>query len=274
MAKENTKPTEMSQFEKALKFEIPQEKIETISDRSGGRPLSYVSWAYAWGMFKQIYPDAKYRIIKNENGLPYFADKDTGIMVYTEITANGETHEMWLFVMNSSNKAMRLEPYTYKKWKKYENRWEEFGVEAATMFDINKTLMRCLVKNMAMFGFGLNVYNGDDLPEFDLESDTDANKKKEPKVRRGNSQTPVATPAKSAPQVAQAAILVATAPVNFSNSLDVTPGDPYAGLKQILKNLQTIEQMKELYNQYKDQVESNPEVKNLFSLRKKQINVA
>jgi hypothetical protein len=33
------------------------------------------------------------------------------------------------------------------------------------MFDVNKTLMRCLVKNLAMFGLGLYIYAGEDLPE-------------------------------------------------------------------------------------------------------------
>jgi hypothetical protein len=34
-----------------------------------------------------------------------------------------------------------------------------------TMFDINKTIMRCLTKNLAMFGLGLYIYAGEDLPE-------------------------------------------------------------------------------------------------------------
>ena len=33
------------------------------------------------------------------------------------------------------------------------------------MMDINKTIMRCLVKNLAMFGLGLYIYAGEDLPE-------------------------------------------------------------------------------------------------------------
>jgi len=33
------------------------------------------------------------------------------------------------------------------------------------MFDINKTIMRCLVKNIAMFGLGLYIYEGEDLPQ-------------------------------------------------------------------------------------------------------------
>ena len=42
---------------------------------------------------------------------------------------------------------------------------EERTVEAASMFDVNKTIMRCLVKNLAMFGLGLYIYAGEDLPE-------------------------------------------------------------------------------------------------------------
>ena len=33
------------------------------------------------------------------------------------------------------------------------------------MFDINKTIMRCLTKNISMFGLGLYIYAGEDLPE-------------------------------------------------------------------------------------------------------------
>jgi hypothetical protein len=39
------------------------------------------------------------------------------------------------------------------------------SVEAADMFNVNKTIMRCLVKNLAMFGLGLYIYAGEDLPD-------------------------------------------------------------------------------------------------------------
>lgn len=32
------------------------------------------------------------------------------------------------------------------------------------MTEINKTIMRCLTKNLAMFGLGLYIYAGEDLP--------------------------------------------------------------------------------------------------------------
>ena len=45
------------------------------------------------------------------------------------------------------------------------------------MFNVNKTLMRCLVKNIAMFGLGLYIYSGEDLPEIETKKITtkDAN---------------------------------------------------------------------------------------------------
>ena len=57
--------------------------------------LSYISWAFAWSNIVARYPDANYEIIKNENNLPYFID-ETGAMVYTTVTINGITREMWL----------------------------------------------------------------------------------------------------------------------------------------------------------------------------------
>ena len=80
-------------------------------------------------------------------------------MVYTSVTAGGLTYEMWLPVMDNANKSMKLNAYTYS------TRNGDKTVEAISMFDINKAVMRCLVKNLAMFGLGLYIYAGEDLPE-------------------------------------------------------------------------------------------------------------
>lgn len=126
--------------------------------------LTYLSWAWAWDEFKQHCPDATYEVVKTDKGLPYF-ESDAGAMVYTKVTADGQTHEMWLPVMDGKNKAMKSAPYTYtvKDWKTKQT--VEKTVDAYTMFDINKTIMRCLVKNLAMFGLALYIYAGEDLPE-------------------------------------------------------------------------------------------------------------
>ncbi len=80
-------------------------------------------------------------------------------MCHTTVTIEGETLEMWLPVMDGKNKSMKKTAYSYS------TRYGDKTVEAATTFDINKTIMRCLVKNLAMFGLGIYIYAGEDLPE-------------------------------------------------------------------------------------------------------------
>lgn len=122
--------------------------------------LTYLSWAWAWAEVKKKYPDAIYNIKRFENDLPYVYDPNTGYMVFTDMTINGITHEMWLPVMDNNNKAMKSEEY--KITTRYN---KEITVKKADMFDVNKTIMRCLVKNLAMFGLGLYIYAGEDIPK-------------------------------------------------------------------------------------------------------------
>lgn len=135
-----------------------------VDEKKGGyTTLKYLSWSWAWATLKKEYPDATYEIEKFENNLPYVYDENTGYMVFTNVTINGITHEMWLPVMDGANQAMKNKPYSYKTKK------GDKQVAAATMFDVNKTVMRCLVKNLAMFGLGLYIYSGEDLPEVEPE---------------------------------------------------------------------------------------------------------
>lgn len=131
------------------------------------KELNYLSWPYAWAEVKKRFPDATYKIhLFGEKQLPYVFDENVGYMVFTSVTINDLTHTMWLPVMDSANKSMKSKSYTYStKYKK------DIIVEAATMFDINKTIMRCLVKNLAMFGLGLYIYSGEDLPETEENED-------------------------------------------------------------------------------------------------------
>lgn len=143
------------------------DNVET--KKSGKTTLSYLSWTWAWAEFAKRFPNATYEIEKFEaqdgTKRPYIYDENTGYMVFTNVTIDGLTHEMWLPVMDGANKAMKSKPYKYMT--KYNG---EKSVEAASMFDVNKTIMRCLVKNLAMFGLGLYIYSGEDLPEVDEEA--------------------------------------------------------------------------------------------------------
>jgi hypothetical protein len=122
------------------------------------KDLTYLSWPWAWAEVKRECPDARYVIKETE------FDEILGFMCHTEVTIEGETLEMWLPVMDGANKSMLKKPYSYK------TKYGDKTVEAATSFDVNKTIMRCLVKNLAMFGLGLYIYAGEDLPD---TNDTD-----------------------------------------------------------------------------------------------------
>lgn len=143
----------------------------TEKKSSGNVELTYLSWPWAWAEVKKRFPDAHYEVWKDENHRPFIFDPNTGYMVFTSVTIDGVTHEMWLPVMDGANKAMKAVPYEYKT--KYSGMKT---CDAATMMDINKTIMRCLVKNLAMFGLGLYIYAGEDLPESDQKEEKPAAK--------------------------------------------------------------------------------------------------
>ena len=152
--------------------------------QTGGSTLTYLSWASAFQAAKENYPDLEYEVERNpETGMPYWYDPLTGYMVFTKVTIDSQTHEMWLPVMDGTNHAMKAEPYQVQtKYKKYT-------VPAATMCDINKTIMRCLVKNLSMFGLALYIYRGEDLPESESQAQNAAQPANKP-IEKAAPQAP------------------------------------------------------------------------------------
>lgn len=112
------------------------------TEKKGG--LTYLSWAYAWGELKKLYPDATYAVYENAEGWNYFTDGRTA-WVKTGVTVNGIEHIEYLPVMDSRNKSI--------------------PVGNITSFDVNKAVQRSLTKAVARHGLGLYIYAGEDLPE-------------------------------------------------------------------------------------------------------------
>ena len=163
---------ELTQFEK-----LCERDVSKYTEKKNG--LTYLSWTYAWKEFKKAYPNATYDI-SHWDGKPYLFDEKLGYMVETTVSTGDEVHSMWLPVMNSANKAQKHIPYEIKT-----SSGKIISVEPATMFDINTTIMRCLVKNIAMFGLGLYIYAGEDLPE--LSETTIAEKKAEETAKKASA---------------------------------------------------------------------------------------
>ena len=106
--------------------------------------LTYLSWAWAWGEVKKLFPDATYTIYENADGWNYHTDGKTA-WVKTGVTVNGIEHIEMLPVMDFKNRSIPL--------------------ESITSFDVNKAIQRSLTKAVARHGLGLYIYAGEDLPE-------------------------------------------------------------------------------------------------------------
>ena len=214
--------------------------------------LSYLSWANCLELLYKVYPTASYRVVKNPNtGLPFFSDPATGIFVFTEVTIEGHTTECFLPVMDFKNKSMKLQPYTYQQWNSYKKVYEDKTVEAATSFDINKTIWRCLVKNVAIAtGIGLNVFQkeADDIPEKQNDDQNNGGYQRQqaqPRQQYNNNR-----PAQAQPQP-QASV------------------DPNAALKAQINATTDVQALISLYLDNTAVIEANPDVKNLLTTRKK-----
>lgn len=121
-----------------------------------GKELSYLPWAIAWKLLIENYPNSTYKI-HTYNDYPCIMNEYGGF-VKTSVTVEGNTREMMLPIMNNNNKALKPEQYSYTTQNGTKT------VQAVNSFDINKNMQRCLVKNLAMFGLGIGVFVGEDIP--------------------------------------------------------------------------------------------------------------
>lgn len=138
----------MENYFKQLNAINVSDKIE----RKGN--LSYLSWAYAWGELKKIFPTANYKIYENADGWNYFTDGRT-CWVKTGVTVEGIEHIEYLPVLNFKNAPI--------------------PAQEVTSFDVNKAIQRSLTKAVARHGLGLYIYAGEDLPEVENNSNKEHN---------------------------------------------------------------------------------------------------
>jgi hypothetical protein len=104
--------------------------------------LSYLSWAWAWAEVLKIDPAARWTAHEyNDRPAMYLPDGTAMVKVSVEI--KGDVKTCVLPVMDNRNRA----------------------IQNPDAFSVNTAIMRCLAKCIAMFGLGLYIYAGEDLPE-------------------------------------------------------------------------------------------------------------
>jgi hypothetical protein len=129
--------------------------------------LTYLSWAWAWGILMEHYPEATYQFLNEE------WDNQGHATVWVSVKIGELDRMMWLPVMDYKNKAIP-NPDTRA---------------------VSDTRMRCLTKCLAMYGLGHYIYAGEDLPP----SGDAAEEKPAPKEKPKAKAKPKAEPKAEAP---------------------------------------------------------------------------
>lgn len=119
--------------------------------------LSYLSWPFAIDQLMRNDPSANWEFHTPE----MYGET---MMISCTVTAFGKPIKMHLPVMDHRNQA----------------------IKNPNAFEVNKNMMRCLVKAIACHGLGLFIYAGEDLP---LDEDGNTTKP-EPKKPAAQAKTP------------------------------------------------------------------------------------
>ncbi len=106
--------------------------------------FSYLSWPYAVQQLRLADPTACWEV-RRWDGLPYLAT-DLGYFVEVAVTVQGVTLSQIHPVLDARNKS----------------------ILAPTVFDINTSIQRALVKAIALHGLGLYIYAGEDIPSSEI----------------------------------------------------------------------------------------------------------
>lgn len=104
--------------------------------------FSYLSWATAWSMIKNEFPNAQRKVYESEHtGLNFFTDGKSAY-VKVGITINSMEHIDYLPVMDYRNNSI--------------------PIEKVSSMDVNTAIQRSTAKAIAMHGLGLSLWIGED----------------------------------------------------------------------------------------------------------------
>lgn len=115
--------------------------VKGMAEKKGN--FNYLSWANAWSLIKESYPDAQRKVYESEQTeLPYFTDGKTA-SVKVGIMVNGIEHIDYLPVMDYRNNSI--------------------PISKITSMDVNTAIQRSTAKAIAMHGLGIAIFKGEDL---------------------------------------------------------------------------------------------------------------
>lgn len=142
-----------------LEHQLLKLNVNEHTEKKNG--LTYLSWAWAWAEALKADPAANFEV-QQFDGKPYI-DVNGTAMVVVAVRIQGIVRTCHLPVMNSSNQPISIEG------RKFKDKYSNEKVEKLDSFNLNTAIMRCMTKCLALFGLGLYIYAGEDLPEADEE---------------------------------------------------------------------------------------------------------
>ena len=148
--------------------------VSEHSEKKG--KFTYLSWAWAVTEIIKLCPTAVWHYVKDAEGNLCHKDR-TGYFVETSVTIDGQTINESHPVLDHRNHPM----------------------ENPNPFHINTSLKRCLTKNFAMFGLGLYIYAGEDLPDVAEEMDKEMAESNTKKSKSKKSKTYAKEESRSTP---------------------------------------------------------------------------
>lgn len=197
-------------------------KVDVSEHTEEKNGLTYLSWAWAWGTLKSLYPEAEFRFKLWEQPDGTQSDilvyGDGSASVECEVSIGDVKHSMWLPVMDFRNKA----------------------IPSPSSRDISDTKMRCLVKAIAMgFGLGFYIYAGESIPQ-------DSNK--EEKHQK-------ASPKKSGKKAAKKTNGSASSTEDEPGTEQTEDAGVVVAYRVFAEDCKTIEQLKNFWRENKDELE-------------------
>jgi hypothetical protein len=120
--------------------ELLKINVNDHTERKGN--LTYLSWAWAWAEVLKIDPAARYTVHEWAD-MPVCYLRNGTAMVKVSVEIKGDIKTCLLPVMDNRNRSI-VDPDS---------------------FAVNTAIMRCLTKCIALFGLGLYIFGGEDLPE-------------------------------------------------------------------------------------------------------------
>jgi hypothetical protein len=120
--------------------ELLKINVNDHAERKGN--LTYLSWAWAWAEVLKIDPAARYTVHEWAD-MPVCYLRNGTAMVKVSVEIKGDIKTCLLPVMDNRNRSI-VDPDS---------------------FAVNTAIMRCLTKCIALFGLGLYIFGGEDLPE-------------------------------------------------------------------------------------------------------------